>query len=72
MAKEKEVTTVGSNIAYVINGNLLTITVDISKRSRKSKSGENWLIASSGGNQLLKGTETETKIGLNIYTPVVD
>lgn len=72
MAKEKgvaEVQSVGSNVAYTINGEILTITVDMSKRPRKSKSGDNWLVASSGGNQILKGAEPEMKLGLFVYTP---
>jgi hypothetical protein len=63
--KEKEVT-VGSNVAYVINGNMLTITVDLSKRLGPSSSGKTTIIATSSGNQPIAGTEA--KLGLNIFT----
>ena len=65
MAKETEAKVIGSNVAYVINGNLLTITVDLSKRLGPSSSGKTTIVATSSGNQLIPGTEA--KLGLNIY-----
>lgn len=53
------------NIDMQITGNILTITIDLSKEFGKSGSGKNIIIASSEGNQSVPGTEC--KIGLNLY-----
>ena len=55
------------NIEMKVEGDILIITVDLSKRFGKSSSGKSIIIASSEGNQALPGTE-EIKIGLNVYT----
>lgn len=55
------------NMEMKIEGDKLTITVDLSKRFGKSSSGKSIIIASSEGNQTVPGTE-EIKIGLNVYT----
>lgn len=49
-----------------VEGNALTITVDISKDYGESKSGKSITIASTEGNISIPGHE-EIKIGLNIY-----
>ena len=55
------------NIDMKVEGNKLTITVDLSERYGKSSSGKSIIIASSEGNQAIPGNE-DIKIGLNIYT----
>ena len=55
------------NVDMKVEGDKLTITVDLSKRFGKSSSGKSITIASSEGNQALPGIE-EIKIGLNVYT----
>ena len=55
------------NIEMQVEGDKLTITVDLSKRFGKSSSGKSIIIASSEGNQALPGAEA-IKIGLNVYT----
>ena len=55
------------NIEMQVEGDKLTITVDLSKRFGKSSSGKSIIIASSEGNQALPGAE-EIKIVLNVYT----
>ena len=55
------------NMEMKVEGDKLTITVDLSKRFGKSSSGKSIIIASSEGNQVLPGAE-EIKIGLNVYT----
>ena len=57
------------NVDMKVEGDKLTITVDLSKRFGKSSSGKSIIIASSEGNQALPGKE-EIKIGLNVYTKV--
>ena len=53
------------NIELKVEGNILTITVDLSKDFGKSSSGKSVIIASSEGNVSVPGREE--KIGLNIY-----
>ena len=53
------------NVEMKIEGDLLTITVDTSKRFGRSSSGKNIIIASTEGNQTVAGTDI--KIGLNVY-----
>jgi len=54
------------NMDMVLKGNILTITVDLSKDFGPSTSGKSIIIASSEGNQSIPEKE-EVKIGLNIY-----
>lgn len=54
------------NIEQSLNGNILTLRVDISKRGALSTSGKTIRIASSEGNKRIKGTEIF--FGLNVYT----
>lgn len=56
------------NVKCAIKGNILTITVDLSKAQGTSKSGNSEIIATSSGNKDLPG-KPEYKIGLNIYKP---
>jgi len=55
------------NIEMSVNGDLLTIQVDLSKTFGKSSSGKSTIIASTEGNVSVPGRD-EVKIGLNIYT----
>jgi hypothetical protein len=56
------------NVAMVVEGNTLSITVDLSVELGPSKSGKTIMIASTGGNQLVYGREE--KIGLNLYRKI--
>jgi hypothetical protein len=49
-----------------LTGNILTITVDVSKDFGKSASGKSIIIASTEGNISIPEKE-DIKIGLNIY-----
>ena len=53
------------NIEMKVEGNTLTITVDLSKDFGPSSSGKSIIIASTEGNISLP--EREEKIGLNVY-----
>ncbi len=55
------------NIEMQVEGNILTIKVDLSKAFGLSSSGKNTIVASTEGNQSVPGRE-DVKIGLNIYT----
>ena len=54
------------NCEMKLNGNILTITVDISKEFGKSASGKSITISSTEGNVSVPENE-DIKIGLNIY-----
>jgi len=54
------------NVEMKVSGNILTITVDISKQYGLSTSGKSMIIASTEGNVSIPDKE-EVKIGLNIY-----
>ncbi|MHC9540741.1 MAG: hypothetical protein AB9903_14650 [Vulcanimicrobiota bacterium] len=54
------------NCEMTLNGNILTITVDISKEFGKSSSGKSIIISSTEGNVSIPENE-DIKIGLNIY-----
>jgi hypothetical protein len=53
------------NVDMKVNGNILTISVDLSKQFGKSSSGKSIIVASTEGNQPIP--DSECKIGLNIY-----
>ena len=55
------------NITMKTDGNILTITVDLSKTHGASKSGKTIIIASTEGNQ--KVSTGPAIIGLNVYKP---
>ena len=53
------------NVEMKIDGNILTITVDLSKEYGPSSSGKTTIIASTEGNVAV--LDREEKIGLNVY-----
>lgn len=55
------------NINMTVNGDILTITVDLSKRGAISASGKSVTVASTHGNIPVPGTDI--KAGINIYLP---
>lgn len=55
------------NVEMSMNGDILTIKVDVSKTFGKSSSGKSTIIASTEGNVSIPGRD-EVKIGLNVYT----
>jgi len=54
------------NIEMSIEGDMLTIKIDTSKKFKKSKSGKTTIIASTGGNIFIPDSDS-IKIGLNVY-----
>ena len=57
------------NITQKVNGDILTITVDLSKKFGTSKSGKSIVIASTEGNISVEG-HPEIKAGINVYKSV--
>jgi hypothetical protein len=55
------------NVEQKIEGNILTIKVDLSKSFGKSASGKSNVIATTEGNVSVDG-HPDVKLGLNIYT----
>ena len=53
------------NVDMKVNGDILTITVDLSKEFGPSASGKTIIIASTEGNVAVP--EREAKVGLNVY-----
>ena len=54
------------NVEMNVDGNILTIKVDLSKEFGPSSSGKTIIIASTEGNMAIEGRE-EVKVGLNVY-----
>lgn len=53
------------NVELSVTGNVLTITVDLSKEFGPSSSGKTTIIATTEGNVSIP--DREEKLGLNIY-----
>ena len=53
------------NVHLSVEGNILTITVDLSKECGPSSSGKTIIIASTEGN--VSVPDREEKVGLNVY-----
>jgi len=53
------------NVQMAVEGNILTITVDLSKEFGPSSSGKTIIIASTEGNVSIP--DREEKVGLNVY-----
>jgi hypothetical protein len=53
------------NVDMSVSGNILTITVDLSKEFGPSSSGKTIIIASTEGN--IAVPDREEKVGLNVY-----
>jgi hypothetical protein len=53
------------NVELTVNGNILTITVDLAKEFGPSSSGKTIIIASTEGNVMLPGRNEV--VGLNVY-----
>ena len=54
------------NVEMTVDGNTLTIKVDLTKEFGPSSSGKTIIIASTEGNVVIPGHE-EAKVGLNVY-----
>lgn len=54
------------NVEMKVDGNILTITVDLTKDFGPSSSGKTIIIASTEGNASIPGYEA-VKVGLNVY-----
>jgi len=53
------------NVSMTVDGDILTITVDLRKEFGPSSSGKTIIIASTEGNATIP--DREEKVGLNVY-----
>ena len=59
---------IGENISAEVQGDTLTLAIDLGKPGTVSRSGKSSVIASTRGNQTIKdGNGEEVKLGVNIY-----
>lgn len=65
MTATKTKTELGENVSYSVDGDTLTITVDLKHRGDLSASGKTFRVASTEGNKLIEGTEVI--VGFNAY-----
>lgn len=56
------------NVEYSVEGSILTIKVDLTKSQGPSASGKTTLIATTGGNVKIEGTDAV--MGINVYKKV--
>ena len=55
------------NVNMAVDGNILTITIDLTQDFGASKSGKTTVVASTLGNVGLPAPYENVKIGLNVY-----
>jgi len=56
------------NVQMTVDGNMLTLKIDLSKTQGPSKSGKTIIIASTEGNVNIEGSKAT--LGLNVYKSV--
>ena len=54
------------NINMTVNGNILTVTIDLSKNHGRSKTGKTTIVATTAGNVEVPDTGG-VKLGINAY-----
>ena len=64
MKKKTQTQTIGRNVEVEVNGDLMTITVDLAEDTEPSASGKTLIVASSGGNKMVADN---TFMGINVY-----
>lgn len=74
MATVKNFIPLGQNVATLVEGNILTIQVDLSKESGLTGTTKSFSIATTGGNSTVPGYEGKgpIKLGVNVYRPNPD
>ena len=59
---------IGANIRHKLEGRILTLVIDLGKTNGKTKSGDSWSVATSGGN--VSFGDDGTRIGVNVFRSV--
>lgn len=65
MAAETKTVELGENISIEVKGDVAVITINLKHRGGDSGSGKSVKVASTGGNQVIPGTNVV--LGLNAY-----
>jgi len=68
MAKMAE-SPLGLNATQSIDGDILTLKIDLSKDSGPSSTGKSRTIGTTSGNQTLVHNGQIVKVGVNVYIP---
>lgn len=55
-----------TNCEILVDGDIMTIVVDLSQEHRPSKTGKTTIIASTGGNKALE-SHPDIYVGLNVF-----
>ncbi|HJJ42481.1 MAG TPA: hypothetical protein O0W90_04115 [Methanocorpusculum sp.] len=58
------------NVKTSVDGDILTIKVDLSKEFGKSKSGKTIMIGSTLGNKLVSRDFPDVRVGVNVYKKI--
>jgi len=58
-----------TNLAMEVDGNILTIKIDLQQNQGVSKSGKSTIVATTSGNVDVPG-QSGMKIGINAYKPI--
>ena len=60
----------GPNVKSKINGNTLTLVINLDETQGPSKSGKSTIVASTNGNVPVPGSaHPDMRIGVNVYMP---
>jgi hypothetical protein len=63
---------VGHNLKATVKGTILTLTIDLSKPAKESKSGKTLLVASSRGRQAFAVPDPLGQVKLNVNVDTVN
>ncbi len=58
------------NVSMVVDKNILTIKVDLTREGYVSGSGKSIIVATTGGNASVGSNGASFKVGLNVYKPL--
>jgi hypothetical protein len=62
---------IGNNVKAEVNGDTLTLTIDLSVDGTESKSGKSTVLGTTQGNKKVPYGDGEVTIGVNVYKPSV-
>jgi len=61
---------IGQNIQAEVEGDKLTLVIDLSVGGTRSRSGKSEMIATTRGNVQIAAGEEQVIVGVNVYRPV--
>lgn len=60
---------IGTNVKAKVEGDILTLTINLAETHGLSSTGKSIQIATTSGNVPLAGREMPVKVGLNVFSP---